>query len=653
VIQPAGPSLTVCEGTTVTLSSQNTAPNYTWFLGNQSNPPAVGFGPTLSASLPGVYRLQLNNNGCRSDLSGVLLLNTTPAPIIANIGADTVICQGNPFVFFPPTVIGNTTSQCWETITTAPGLINCSGLISPNAVPPGVYNLRYVASNGSCSDTAFRTVTIIPNIDSEILGAQTLEICEGDTAILVAGATGTGVGYEWLVGNVSIPGSNNDTLFVTQAGEYRVRILINGNGTCASASTDFAVVSVKPSPNVSYSGDPLLKVCFPGPPADLNTIRPYAPFDATWSYSGPEAIVTPNGLLRPENFVADGLYTLILQKTIGTCSDTVSLKIQANRIPDATFSSTSQTICEGQNIELNYVNPLNYNTTWFRENAVVAINQDSLLLSQAGTYKLLVDNNGCSDEKSASFEVQPLPTFELPGNTESCKNGTSLQFFPINPSPGLGAWSGPGVSGTGGWDPSDPDVPASGPITISYTRTSEFGCAVTKSFEILINPVPAIQLNSNLDTIEIFGPAILTATGGSGYVWSPANSLSAATGPEVNARPSESTEYTVTVTTEKGCIGSAKKLIVVDQEFKIYDGFSPNDDQRNDRWVIKNIQRYPAARVKVFNRWGNEVYASEPGYPKPWDGKYEGNPVPPGAYYYVVDLGEGLTPKSGSITIVR
>jgi gliding motility-associated-like protein len=91
----------------------------------------------------------------------------------------------------------------------------------------------------------------------------------------------------------------------------------------------------------------------------------------------------------------------------------------------------------------------------------------------------------------------------------------------------------------------------------------------------------------------------------------------------------------------------------VDEEFKIYDGFSPNGDKKNDTWIIKNIQQYPLAKVKVFNRWGNEVFESETGYPKPWDGTFNGDPVPLGAYYYIIDLGSSLTPKSGSVTIVR
>ena len=656
VIQPAVPSLTICEGTTTPLTSLNTAPGltYRWFRGNLPNPTAIGFTSTYQASLPGFYSLQLNNNGCLSLPSGLILLNTTPAPIIANIGSDLTICQSNPILLEPPTVVGATTTQCWETVTNAPvGFITCSGNVNPAVVNPGQYTVRFVASNGTCSDTATRVLSIVKNVNSTITTVnpdQVQEVCDGQFIKLTADSAGTGYSYQWLKNGIPIPDSINNTLHVFTSGEYKVKILINGIGTCALASTDFVLVTVKPSPVVTVSGDSTIKVCFPDAPFDLNTLRPYTPLDAIWSATN--NIVTPNGLVRPVNIPSDGNYVLTLTKTIGNCTSSKKITLIANKIPSAVFDASAQAICQGQTITLTYVNPLNYKTTWLRGNSVIALDTNTVVLSTAGNYKLIVDNNGCTAETSTAFEVRPTPTFDLPQDTESCKNGVSQQFFPINPSEGLGTWSGPGINNTGGWDPSSPEVPSSGPITLSYTRTLD-GCFLTKSFKVEINPVPAITLNTNKDTIEIYGPATLTATGGILYQWSPSSTLNSATGPEVFAKPAETTDYTVNVTTDKGCKGQEQIRIIVDQEFKIYDAVSPNGDQKNDTWIIKNIQRYPNAVVKIFNRWGNLVYESEKGYPKPWDGSFEGNQVPPGAYYFIVDLGQGLTPKSGSITVVR
>jgi gliding motility-associated-like protein len=392
---------------------------------------------------------------------------------------------------------------------------------------------------------------------------------------------------------------------------------------------------------------------------ELNAIRPFSPSDAVWSVlNGPSNLVGSNGIFRPANFTADGLYKLILSKTIGTCTDSDTLFVQANQIPSKFFTSSSQAICAGSEIQLSYPGPASYLTTWLKDGSIISTSP-TLTLSTAGEYQLIVDNNGCKSDTSQIYEVQPNPTFDFRNaDTSSCKNGTPIEFKITNESSGTGKWSGLGMDTTGTWNPGSSQVPNSGPITISYTRTSAFGCKTTKTFVLQVNPIPAIEITitTNLDrkdTIEAFGPAILKASGGFTYSWSPSSTVSPSFGSEVQAKPEKTTEYTVDVATDKGCKGQKSITVVVDEEFKIYDGFSPNNDLRNDVWVIKNIQRFPDATVKVFNRWGNEVFASEKGYPKPWDGKFDGNQVPPGAYYYIIDLGQGFTPKSGAVTILR
>lgn len=645
----------ICEGSTTTFTSQDTAPGYTysWYLGSQSNPPAVGFGSSLIASLPGNYRLKVTNQSCTSDFSDIITLSTRPAPIILNIGADTIVCQNEPFVLLSsPAVQGAFTTSGWSVVSPTPAGFLGQGLIIPTNGLIGTNTIRFTVSNGSCSNSAIRTFQVLPSVLSTItVQNNQLNICSGDTAFLIADSIGLGYTYQWLkVGVGVLIGEYGQTLAVTESGTYRVRVIINNNATCSEFSTATVTITVLPSPVVTIS-EPTLSICYPAPPLDINSVRPFTPLDATWS--GPNNLVTSNGLLVPSNITSDGDYVLTVTKTIGSCSDSKTLTISAKRTPDPTFTSSAQAICEGAAVTLIYSNPRLYQLNWKFNNTTVG-STDTIKLSAAGTYTLVVSNGICQDSSSSSFEVKPNPTFSLPPDSEICKNTGVIQFNATNLSPGLGAWSGPGISTTGLFNPASGDVPDSGPIALQYTRTSEFGCVTSKVVNVLVNPVPSIDLTSDKDTIEIYGPAKLSATGGILFEWTPAGSLNSSTGPVVLASPEETTNYTVKVTTNKGCVGQASKEIIVDREFKIYDGFSPNNDQVNDAWVIKNIQRYPNATVKVFNRWGNLVFESEKGYPKPWDGTYKNEQVPPGAYYFIVDFGDSaLTPKSGSITLVR
>lgn len=650
-IVPTVPNVTICEGNTTTFTSQNTAPGYTysWLLGNQP----VGFGSSFIASQPGNYLLEVNNNGCKSLIPASINLNVLASPIIVSIGADTTVCQSNAFVnLAAPVISGAFSTQGWSVVSPTPsGFLNGNIIIPANGnIGPNV--IRYIISNANCADTANRTYTIVPSINTTIsvLSSGT-EICEGDSVILQADSFGTGYSYEWLRDGSVVVGQTNRVLVVKQSGNYKVKVVISGNSTCSVISSASVSVDVKPSPVVSISGDPTLNICYPGAPFDLNAVRPFTPLDAVWT--GPNNIVTANGLVNPANIPSDGSFTLTLTKSIGSCTDSKSLTILAKRIPNPAFTSSAQAICEGGEVTLIYNNPQQYALLWKFGNTVVGT-KDTIKLNAAGTYTLVVNNGGCIDSSSSTFEVKPNPTFTMPPDIEICKNSDSKQFFPGNLSPGIGAWTGVGVNETGLFDPSNQEVPNSGLVVLTYTRTSDFGCKTSKNLNILINPVPEIEVSADKDTIEMYGPARLSAIGGVQFEWTPSITLNQNNGPQVLASPAESTTYTVKVTTDKGCVGQASIPIIVDQEFKIYDGFSPNNDQVNDEWIIKNIKKYPKAVVKIYNRWGNLVFESEKGYQKPWDGKFDGNPVPPGAYFYIVDFGDAaLTPKSGSITLIR
>ncbi|MCX6254827.1 MAG: gliding motility-associated C-terminal domain-containing protein [Bacteroidia bacterium] len=80
---------------------------------------------------------------------------------------------------------------------------------------------------------------------------------------------------------------------------------------------------------------------------------------------------------------------------------------------------------------------------------------------------------------------------------------------------------------------------------------------------------------------------------------------------------------------------------------------SPNGDLINDFWNIDMIELYPNMEIKIFNRWGEALWRSEKGYPKPWDGTSNGSPLPIDSYHYIIDLHNGTKPTVGNVTIVK
>lgn len=88
----------------------------------------------------------------------------------------------------------------------------------------------------------------------------------------------------------------------------------------------------------------------------------------------------------------------------------------------------------------------------------------------------------------------------------------------------------------------------------------------------------------------------------------------------------------------------------------VSQGFTPNGDGINDTWFIQNIDSYPNAVIRIYNRWGREVFLSEGLYENNWNGTYKDNEesLPDSSYAYIIDLdGDGVMDLSGWIYITK
>ncbi len=86
--------------------------------------------------------------------------------------------------------------------------------------------------------------------------------------------------------------------------------------------------------------------------------------------------------------------------------------------------------------------------------------------------------------------------------------------------------------------------------------------------------------------------------------------------------------------------------------------FTPNGDGVNDRFIIKDIDKFPTNSIKLFNRWGNLVFEASP-YQNNWNGYQQSATtadsaeLPVGTYFYILDLGDGSAVKKGFVYLNR
>jgi gliding motility-associated-like protein len=92
-------------------------------------------------------------------------------------------------------------------------------------------------------------------------------------------------------------------------------------------------------------------------------------------------------------------------------------------------------------------------------------------------------------------------------------------------------------------------------------------------------------------------------------------------------------------------------------ELDIPNAFTPNSDLANDTWKIRpqqNSEWLASAIVRVYTRRGTLVYEAK-GFDQAWDGRFNGQELPPDTYFYTIDLNltDAQANYKGIVTILR
>jgi gliding motility-associated-like protein len=195
-----------------------------------------------------------------------------------------------------------------------------------------------------------------------------------------------------------------------------------------------------------------------------------------------------------------------------------------------------------------------------------------------------------------------------------------------------------------------------GTFRVSMFYSTAIGCnSDTVIKQVIVHPYPVVDAGP--DQVVLSGGQVVlraTVSGSSNYqyLWTPPTGLDNPAILQPSSSPDDDILYTLTVTGEGGCSASDEVFVRRLLKPEIPNAFTPNGDGINDLWIIKYLDTYPGATVRVFDRYGKSILEST-GYPRPWDGTIGGKPIPSGTYYYIVDPKNSLKPITGSVTIIR
>ncbi|WPU95079.1 gliding motility-associated C-terminal domain-containing protein [Mucilaginibacter sabulilitoris] len=315
-----------------------------------------------------------------------------------------------------------------------------------------------------------------------------------------------------------------------------------------------------------------------------------------------------------------------------------------------------QTQCEGDAVMLNATGGATYE--WSGPGITAANKHQNPLVfnavtpAAAGNYTVIVTSEaGCSSTAHTSLAVNSRPVVTVEEPTTICMgNSTTLNAS----APGNNQYSWSPATGL-----SDPNVrnPVANPTqTTAYTVkvTNDKQCFTTKTVTLTVLPPPIADAGGDKKIFE--GQSVKldgSAKFGDVYSWTPVDYLSDPHSLNPIASPVDDITYTLHVTSNFNCGTDENSVFVrVYKKVVVPNTFSPNGDGVNDFWDIEALVTYPQSLLTVYNRYGRQVYSSR-GYDQPWKGTYNGNVLPTGTYYYVIDLKSGAPLLSGWVQIIK
>jgi gliding motility-associated-like protein len=117
--------------------------------------------------------------------------------------------------------------------------------------------------------------------------------------------------------------------------------------------------------------------------------------------------------------------------------------------------------------------------------------------------------------------------------------------------------------------------------------------------------------------------------------------------------------YWVQATTQGSNCSSVDSIWVKrDCYLNIPNAFSPDGDGMNDYFLPRELlsSGITSFKMNIYNRWGENIFTTTQIDGRGWDGKYNNQLQPMGAYVYIIEVSfNNLTRKvfQGNVTLIR
>jgi len=498
------------------------------------------------------------------------------------------------------------------------------------------------------------------------------------TATVTTPGQGLEPTYEWsLDGVVFTPqivntGELTQTITVTESGVYSVVITVP-NSINTEPITDSVVITFGPQVSIvspaayavcdDVANDGIAQFDLTSLNSEILGTMSNADFSVTYYANQANAETNTSPIANPEAYTnttanTQTIYATVRSIAVPTCFAVVPVELIVKPLPVTTMP-VAYTSCEGEPVTISGT-AINYTDTeatyaWlFNGSPISDITENSLVVTEGGTYTLQVTLNGCVNTVDTQVNITPTPIFSFGGPYAACTANTlTVEVIAENFSAENADFE---------WTLND--------VVVADTRTmvpQEFG---TYEVKVSINGCEATQsviVTQDTDAVDfafldgcennIYMLEVINSATDIDFV--PENATYTWTGPEgfitqgpllglTSIEPTVTGIYTVTFVTPDGCIGTSDFPVDSTSCF-IQRGISPGDADKNNEFDLSALN---VKHLSIFNRYGQEVY-SRNNYTKEWIGQDKsGKELPTGTYFYSIERDNGET-KTGWVYINR
>ncbi len=661
-----------CQGQTVTFTTNITqAPDlstatYQWLVNGQLIDGAVA-SSFASAQLndTDMVSCQLNYIDDCGDAAQVLsnaIQVSVMAPInpsLAIIADLTTICQGQ-VVQFTATATDAGTDPIYQWQIDGQDVGTNSPMFTTSQLANGQNINCTVTTQETCSmtneansNTIMITVNdvIIPSI--EIVASATT-ICTGQPVSFTANAADFGINptFQWYIDGNAI--GTNATSFTTSGlmNGQSVTCVLTANEDCYSSNAVSSdpisiIVTEDVMPTVSINSN-ANTVC---PGQNVTIVAEGENHGAS-----PEYVWTVNGVVLAENQATLSLENIQELQTIScelinndACtssnvisSEAITITVEELLVEVLELANENCSNADGLIEVMATGGAAPYTFEWSN-----ASTENLLTDLTAGSYEVtVIDALGCTQSTSVQIEDLSGPEIATIDIIDADCDGRNSQ---VNIS--LSATTN---NAEVTWKNDAGEVVFTGtnvqnlaPGTYEIDVTNEAGCTTTETLNIGQFTGVSLTVNDHVK-MDLGTSARLETyvnTNDVTYEWFPADGLSCTDCPNPEANPTATTLYTVVVTNAGGCSATHEVLVQVvpKEDVFIPNAFSPNGDGINDFFTVYGGSNVAMIKnLRIFDRWGTEVYGNEDFMPnmeqEGWNGSFKGKILDMGVYIYFVEV---------------